>query len=97
MKLTNKDEGYLRDSKSSEYVFCHNDLSQHNVLVNPVTLKINAIVDWKYTGFFPSFFEFPLYNRFGPSVALEDEDDASKLVGFLVSQCNISGVGCTGY
>ncbi|KAK8097662.1 uncharacterized protein PG998_013148 [Apiospora kogelbergensis] len=85
-RLTGIDEGYLRDSKSSEYVFCHNDLSQHNVLVNPVTLKINAIVDRKYTGFFPSFFEFPLYNRVGPSVALGDEDDASKLVGFLVSQ-----------
>lgn len=34
-----------------EYVFCHNDLGQHNVIVDPDTLKINAIIDWEFGGF----------------------------------------------
>ncbi|KAK0612292.1 hypothetical protein B0T17DRAFT_620511 [Bombardia bombarda] len=30
------------DIKKGNYVFCHNDLGQHNVIVDPETLKINA-------------------------------------------------------
>ncbi|KAJ4305949.1 hypothetical protein N0V88_000739, partial [Collariella sp. IMI 366227] len=33
------------------YVFCHNDLGQHNVIVDPKTLKISVIIDWEYGGF----------------------------------------------
>ncbi|KAL1840079.1 hypothetical protein VTJ49DRAFT_814 [Mycothermus thermophilus] len=77
----------LRTADRPEYVFCHNDCSQHNVIVNPDTLKIAAIVDWEYAGFYPEWFEFPFYTRKGPSVALGDEeDDASRLLDFLNSQ-----------
>lgn len=58
-----------------EYVFCHNDLSQQNVIIDPETLKINAIIDWEYAGFYPARFEWPFYNRLGPSVAVGDEVD----------------------
>lgn len=69
---------------TDEYVFCHGDLSQHNVLVAPDTLKITAIIDWEHAGFFPEFFEFPFFERPGPSVALGDEeDDTQKLVDFI--------------
>jgi serine/threonine protein kinase len=79
--------GQLREARRAEYVFCHNDCSQHNIIVNPDTLKIAAIVDWEYAGFYPEYFEFPFYRRKGPSVALgEEEDDTFKLLGFLHSQ-----------
>lgn len=39
----------LRENDTKgDYVFCHNDLGQHNVIVDPVTLKINAIIDWEF-------------------------------------------------
>ncbi len=82
-----EDWSHLRMSQYPEYVFCHNDCSQHNVIVNPETLKIAAIVDWEYAGFYPENFEFPFYRRNGPSVALgEEEDDSHVLLGFLTSQ-----------
>ncbi|KAG7140435.1 hypothetical protein HYQ45_002738 [Verticillium longisporum] len=58
-----------------------------NVVVNPETLRINAIIDWEYAGFFPPRFEWPFFNRLGPSVAIHDEiDDASSILEFLTSQ-----------
>lgn len=56
----------LQPSDTQEYVLCHKDLSQHNVIVDPQTLKINAIIDWEYAGFFPPYFEAPFYERVGP-------------------------------
>ncbi|KAJ5172216.1 hypothetical protein N7492_004809 [Penicillium capsulatum] len=67
-----------------DYVFCHNDLSPSNIIVNPETLKINAIVDWEYAGFYPAYFEASFWTRAGPSVALDgEEDDVARLVHFL--------------
>jgi len=34
------DNGSLRASNREKYVFCHNDLSQHNVIVDPETVNI---------------------------------------------------------
>lgn len=51
-------EPELRPRKTSdkeEYAFCHNDLSQANIIVGPETLKIKAIVDWEYAGFWPEW------------------------------------------
>ncbi|KAH7191103.1 kinase-like domain-containing protein [Fusarium oxysporum] len=77
----------LSPSEQSEYVFCHNDLSQHNIIVDPRTFKINAIIDWEYAGFYPPYFESPFYTRPGPSSAVEGEvDDSGKLLEFLNSQ-----------
>jgi hypothetical protein len=87
------DWSQLQPSPHAEYVFCHNDCSQHNIIVNPDTLKIAAIVDWEYAGFYPEYFEFPFYRRKGPSVALgEEEDDTQRLLDFLDSQL-VWGVG----
>lgn len=74
-------------SANPEYVFCHNDLSQGNVIVDPKTLKIKAIIDWEYAGFFPEYFEAPFYERYGPSVAINGEhDDVSQLLRFLYAK-----------
>ncbi|KAL4950838.1 kinase-like domain-containing protein [Aspergillus filifer] len=84
MKCSVKDDWPIRSSDNAEYVFCHNDLSQPNVIVDPDTLKIRAIIDWEYAGFFPEYFEAPFYERLGPSVAIEGEnDDVESLLKFL--------------
>lgn len=87
MVRTEKDDWKLRVSDQDEFVFCHNDLSQHNVIVDPKTLKINAIVDWEYAGFYPENFEQHFFTRLGPSVAIKDEvDDSEVFLGFLESR-----------
>ncbi|KAF2219684.1 kinase-like domain-containing protein [Elsinoe ampelina] len=85
---TEQDKWRLKETDSEQYVFCHNDLSQHNVIVDPDTLKINAIVDWEYAGFYPAYFEMAVYERPGPSAAfLEGEtDNRQELLDFLRSQ-----------
>lgn len=77
----------LRPSNNREYVFCHNDLGGQNVLVDPKTQTIKAIIDWEYAGYFPAEFEGAFYDRIGPSVAINGErDDVSELVAFLQSR-----------
>lgn len=51
----------MRPREKADLVFCHNDLSANNVIVDPDTLKIRAIVDWEYAGFFPAELEAPFY------------------------------------
>ncbi|KAH7309076.1 kinase-like domain-containing protein [Stachybotrys elegans] len=83
---TEKDVWDLRASTREEYVFCHNDLSQQNIIVDPDTLKIRAIIDWEYAGFFPARFEYAFYNRLGPSEAIDKEvDDSQDLLELLLS------------
>ena len=53
MSKTFRDDWDLQPSETEEYVFFHNDLSQPNVIVDPKSLRINAIIDWEYAGFFP--------------------------------------------
>lgn len=84
MRHSNNEDWQVAPSKHAEYVFCHNDLSQPNIIVDPETLKIKAIIDWEYAGFFPKYFEGHFYNRLGPSVAINGEkDDVSDLIRFL--------------
>lgn len=86
---SNKDTTWPRRTAQSgekEYVFCHNDLSQRNVIVDPVSLKIRAIVDGEHGGFWPEEFEMAIWERLGPSVALEGEgerDDVGAISRFL--------------
>lgn len=58
-----------RGNVRGDFVFCHNDLGQHNVIVDPKTLKINAIIDWEFGGFWPEWFEQPCW---------EEEDDEGE-------------------
>ncbi|KAJ5291055.1 hypothetical protein N7478_000306 [Penicillium angulare] len=84
MACNERDDWTQKISKSEKFVFCHNDLHQCNIIVDPVTLKINGIIDWEYAGFIPQFFEASFYKRLGPSVALEGEfDDTAQLLEFL--------------
>ena len=84
LERTDNNAWPLLSSESDESVFCHNDLSQYNIIVDPTTSKIKAIVDWEYAGFFPVYFEAPFYKRPGPSSALDGEtDDLPKLLQSL--------------
>jgi serine/threonine protein kinase len=77
----------LRPAATNEYVFCHNDLSQYNIIVDPVSLKIVAIIDWEFAGFYPAFFEMEFYLRMDGapgSAAIRDEiDDTAQIFQFL--------------
>ena len=68
----------MKNRESENLVFCHNDLSTHNVIVDPESLRVKAIIDWEYAGFFPKEFESMFFYRPGPSVALEGEADDTK-------------------
>jgi hypothetical protein len=49
-------------------------------------MKIKAILDWEYAGFYPEWFERRFSERLGPSVAMgREDDDAEKIVDFLQS------------
>lgn len=50
-----------RTSATKDYVYCHNDLAQHNIVVNPETLQVASIIDWEFSGFYPSDFEYPFW------------------------------------
>ncbi|CAK7233483.1 hypothetical protein SBRCBS47491_008624 [Sporothrix bragantina] len=81
----------LRPALASEepLVFCHNDLSANNAVVDPATLKIRAIVDWEYGRFFPAVFEKAFYLRAGPSVALPGEDDDTSKLEELLAKASL--------
>jgi tRNA A-37 threonylcarbamoyl transferase component Bud32 len=67
-----------------EYILCHNDLHQSNILVDEETLKISAILDWEYAGFYPKEFEGAFYQRRGPAGAMRGEvNDVSSLLSIL--------------
>ena len=71
----------------TELVFCHCDLSQSNILVDPDTLKIQGIVDWEFAGYWPPFFEAPYFRDPRPSGSqLRGRADNAHLVDFLTRQ-----------
>lgn len=36
----------------AKYVFQHGDLAPHNIMIDPRTLQIKALIDWEYAGYF---------------------------------------------
>jgi aminoglycoside phosphotransferase (APT) family kinase protein len=46
--------------RNADFVFYHNDLSQHNIFVDPNTFEITSIIDWEFAGFYTENFEYPL-------------------------------------
>lgn len=74
----------MKTRETKDLVFCHNDLSTHNVIVDPATLKVKAVLDWEYAGFFPKEFEGMFFCRPGPSVALKGEIKDEKQLLELV-------------
>lgn len=85
MVKTARQQWKMKPRESEDLVFCHNDLSTHNVIVDPETIKVKAIIDWEYAGFYPQEFEGMFFRRPGPSVALEGEtNDEDGLLDILI-------------
>ena len=73
-----------KTSATPEFVFCHCDLSQSNILVDLETLKIQGIIDWEYGGYWPAFFESPCFRDPRPSGAqFREEGENGGFVEFL--------------
>lgn len=79
----------LKPRKEGDLVFCHNDLSGPNVIVDPDTLKIRAIIDWEYAGFYTPEFEGQFWKRDGPSVAIGEEIDDTKELTELLNKYKV--------
>ncbi|KID94603.1 aminoglycoside phosphotransferase, partial [Metarhizium majus ARSEF 297] len=47
------------------FVLCHNDLGPQNILICPSSFQIVGIIDWEYAGYYPSYFEIPLWKTVG--------------------------------
>jgi hypothetical protein len=39
--------------KSAEYVFQHGDIAAQNIIMDPRTLMVKALIDFEYAGFYP--------------------------------------------
>ncbi|TLS20677.1 uncharacterized protein PpBr36_11011 [Pyricularia pennisetigena] len=73
--------------KEPDLVFCHCDLSQTNILVDPETLSITGIIDWEFSGFWPDYFEAPYFRDPRPSGAqFVEPADNVEVVDFLERQ-----------
>ncbi|OAA77954.1 aminoglycoside phosphotransferase [Akanthomyces lecanii RCEF 1005] len=48
-------------SEKQEFVLCHTSLNEQSIIVDPATYKIVAIVGWECAGYFPPYFELPLW------------------------------------
>lgn len=74
----------MKPREVKDLVFCHNDLSTYNVIVDPETLKVKAVIDWEYAGFYPQDFEAMFFRRLGPSAALDGEiNDEERLLKIM--------------
>jgi len=54
------------------YPLCHGDLSRDNVIVDPKTMEVKAIIDWEYCGYYPPEVDAPRYKEEWYSVVYPD-------------------------
>ncbi|KLU86779.1 hypothetical protein MAPG_05789 [Magnaporthiopsis poae ATCC 64411] len=95
-RIMRKSKGHpwhMRRRNEKSLVFCHNDLSANNIIVDPYTLRIKAIIDWEYAGFFPAEFDRPFYLRPGPPVALHGEFDDVAMLEAVIDRERVYGHG----
>ncbi|RKP33750.1 kinase-like domain-containing protein [Dimargaris cristalligena] len=50
-------QGMFGDN-NHKVVFTHNDLFPRNIIIDPTTLAIQAVLDWEYSGFYPEYWEY---------------------------------------
>ncbi|WVW84732.1 hypothetical protein I302_106767 [Kwoniella bestiolae CBS 10118] len=74
---------YPQDPQS-RYVLCHGDLGWQNVMVDPKTGDIKAIIDWEYSGFYPIEVEGDYWRRWWTArhrgYEISDVDQVSRLL-----------------
>lgn len=87
LRKTQKDKWVLQSSSTADYVFCHGDLAADHIIVDPVTLKICGITGWDFAGFWPEYFESPLYECCDST-----EETAKRMLEFM-SKNEVAGQG----
>lgn len=45
------------DVGGEPFVLCHGDLHRGNVIVDPETMTIKAVIDWEYAGYYPAIID----------------------------------------
>lgn len=71
-------------SNSDCFVLCHNDLGPQNIFVCPQTFRIVGIIDWEFAGYFPPYFELPLWKAMDWAEEQEIYNEAnSRELGFF--------------
>ena len=75
----------VRSECTPKFSFCHNDLAQHNILINPETLQVEAIIDWEVSGFYNPEFEAPLWTKawYEPEYHDIGSDSVLSVIQFL--------------
>ena len=72
-------------SEEARYTFQHGDLAAHNILMDPRTLDVAALIDWEYAGFFPPGMEIWLDTL--DKDAYFSRGDTDAIVEFLAEEC----------
>ncbi|KAL8914692.1 MAG: hypothetical protein Q9171_000704 [Xanthocarpia ochracea] len=63
-----------RNAATERYIFCHNDLNAHNVLIQIDSLEVMCLLDWEYSGYFPTGFDFPYWRYKHEDYVVWDND-----------------------
>ena len=87
-RITSRDDREkwpVRSECIPKFSFCHNDLAQHNILIDPETLQVKAIIDWEVSGFYNPDFEAPLWTKawYEPGYHDIGSDSVPRLIQFL--------------
>jgi thiamine kinase-like enzyme len=70
-------------SEADDFVLCHNDLGPQNILIHPVSFEIVGIIDWEFAGYFPQYFELPLWRGDLGGIKKMYEDANSRELEFF--------------
>ena len=82
-----RDNWPRRSARTQEFSFCHNDLAQHNIIMNPETSEVAAIIDWELSGFYIEAFETPYWvKRYDePGYGQIGAERIDELIAFLLA------------
>ena len=72
--------------EKAEYVFQHGDLAAHNILMDHQTLKVVALIDWEFAGYFPPGMERWRDTLDEHTYIHRDDDVADDIAKFLAEE-----------
>lgn len=72
-----------KTSDKMDYVFCHGDLTGHNIMVHPQTLEVLVVYDWEHAGYFPPDFQLWRCSRDEYFDLYRDKDRICRLVALI--------------
>lgn len=79
----NRTEWPPKTSSTYEYVFCHNDLTANNIMLDSNTLEVKALFNWEDSGYFPPEVQQWKYTRFNQFGLYDDLDTVRRHVALI--------------